>query len=234
MKIMHVIPALVAGGAEVFCAQLCQELSRNAEVHLFTFYGALDDRGRTLLKELRESGVIVHANHQYYSGRKHLLALKILADLARTIRTVSPVCVHAHLFRAEVLVALCRLFASSKTRFFRTTHNTRRPAHTAKILWPLIDSAWHATVACGQSVAEEYPFVRQRERVIVIGNGVRLPDAGDSATPVRLRKKLALPLDATLLLTVGSMDLKGGRFCQRDRMFCCADWQIVRQESASG
>jgi glycosyltransferase involved in cell wall biosynthesis len=209
MKIMHVIGSLAAGGAEVFVAQLCSELCLTAEVHLYTFCGVADERGKVLLDELKASGVIVH---ETFHGRKHgklLSGFMILVDLARVIRSISPDIVNAHGAKSELFVSLCRISVSSNTRYCLTVHNTDRSSLLPKLFWPLVDNMWAAMIACGPSVLSKYPHFRHKKGLVLIANGIRVDK--DSINRCELRERLAIPSDKVILLSIGCMDKRGGK-----------------------
>jgi len=102
MKILQVIPNLNAGGGERFTVDLCNELSREHEVHLITFY---DTDGYDLLAGFLNDSVKLQTLH-----KKRGFDYKIIFRLYAQIKKIHPDVIHTHLRCINYLLPLIPLF----------------------------------------------------------------------------------------------------------------------------
>ena len=50
MRVLQVINAMAAGGAETFVADLCMALQHQCDIQLFIYAGAVDKKGHALVR----------------------------------------------------------------------------------------------------------------------------------------------------------------------------------------
>ena len=98
MKIVHVIPNLLKGGAERLCIDICNELiSREGnEVRLVVF------SPENLYPELTENIKIVHCPITYNLSILKRNEIKI-SSYTDFINSFQPDVIHSHLFKAELI-----------------------------------------------------------------------------------------------------------------------------------
>jgi len=98
MKIMHILPSLYTGGAEKFCIDLCNELSKNEqdEIYLCSLE-ELDDRQEIMYKK-------IGTNVNFFSMHKRGKNPSIAFDIKRMLKEIKPDITHTHL-RAQLFSA---------------------------------------------------------------------------------------------------------------------------------
>lgn len=104
MKILQVCNALACGGAESFVTNLCIEMSRHAEVHLFTYAGCIDNVGQAQMSKLVSRGIHVRSLNITTNWKK----VVVPPMLARQILEIKPDIVNAHLGQSEIFCAAAR------------------------------------------------------------------------------------------------------------------------------
>lgn len=117
MKIDYVITGMNVGGAEMQVVELLLELKRcGHSVRLISLTPPVD-----LIDRLIRNNIPVVS-----LGMKYKLALPFAAfKLARLIRQNSPDIVHSHMFHANILVRLVRVFLVDSTSIICTAHSVR-------------------------------------------------------------------------------------------------------------
>lgn len=114
MIIVEIIPALVAGGAENVCVDLCKEFAKSNEnaVTLVVFFDGITKR---LEKALQGSNINIIFLH-----KRKGFSFSFLKRLRKTILSLEPDCVHCHL-HSIIPVLLCGL--PKRISIFYTVHN---------------------------------------------------------------------------------------------------------------
>ena len=112
MKIIHIIPAFVLGGAEKFTIDLCNELSKKHEVTIYSLYDINEDMW--LAKKIKKNINIVTFS------KKAGLDISIFFKLLIALKRDKPDVVNTHLrgLFYSSLTIMCL-----KIKFFHTVHN---------------------------------------------------------------------------------------------------------------
>jgi len=113
MRIVQIIPNLASGGAERFVVDLCNELSKEYEVHLITFFDA--DNSEFLRNSL------TNKTHTHTLGKKIGFDMKIIFKLFRIIKIIKPDLIHSHLSSLNYLLFVIPFFRN--VSFIHTVHN---------------------------------------------------------------------------------------------------------------
>lgn len=210
MKILLAINSLSTGGAEVFTAALARALRRaGCEVVLFLYAGILDEKGVLLAEQLNNEGIrVVSVNAS--SSKKKLPAKEMLAvlSLAKLMMRFRPDVVHSHLEQTDFIVAIaCTLLPVHSFRRVRTVHNVCASRSLPALAHRWLERKFDVTVACGEVVAREYPFMGSRGQCIENGIDVEIANAGQG---IGLRERLGISPEARILVSVGSFDLRKG------------------------
>lgn len=171
MKILQIVPALAAGGAETFVAGLSMELKKQGhDVDVFLMAGALDERGEFLLDELNRSNIKV-----YGAKKRSARSLLNLYKLIRIIFCGGYDIVHSHLYSAELLTVIAVIFNKIfgiNPPIVRTIHNTNIYGRRSKAISDLLHKFFHFNYACGLKVKDSYDKIYGRDESYVIENGV--------------------------------------------------------------
>lgn len=114
MKILEVIPQLSSGGGERFTVDLCNELSKNNEVTLLTYYNS--PASNFYLPDL--SSAVRHVSLCKNKG----FSLRMFMQVASVIASENPDIVHLHL-RAINYMLPSVLFKRCGIRYFMTIHS---------------------------------------------------------------------------------------------------------------
>lgn len=115
MKILHVIPDLLKGGAQRIVLDICAELSKNYETYLVCFsseneYSFLGDN------------VVIKTIPSTVTPSIFGKTLFDVKELQEFINTIQPDIVHSHLFLSEIILSYIKLPKKSK-RFFHFHDN---------------------------------------------------------------------------------------------------------------
>lgn len=201
-RVLHVIATLGPGGAEAFAANLCAALQRGGtQVSLYLMAGVRGDRGEHLLRMLEAEGVAVHGKEQ-----RSAWSLSNITSLMRLIFSGSPNVIHAHLYSAEVLVALvAALGGFPRRRLVRTLHSSNIVGTRSPWITRRLDARFGVSVACGPAVHSAYQSMygdEYRTRLHLINNGVEVDMYYSASEKKRLRHKLGLPVEGKLIVNV--------------------------------
>jgi glycosyltransferase involved in cell wall biosynthesis len=204
MKVLQVVPALSAGGAEGFVSNLSVELaSHGVEVRVFVLAGVRKDRGLFLLERLRDAGVEVIGIEERSPS-----SFSNLAALGRLIVSWKPDVVHAHLYASCVACALVKLLtADFKKVYARTLHSTEICNFRSPFLVRMLDRFFDLTVACSEPVAKSYAkFMRGkvRTKLVTVPNGANMSASVPSDEDKRVaRAALGIPDNAFVACHIG-------------------------------
>ncbi|HOE66576.1 MAG TPA: glycosyltransferase [Candidatus Hydrogenedentes bacterium] len=216
MKVLQILPALTAGGAEGFVTNLGVHLAAlGAEVRFFLLAGVLDARGRVLLERLQNAGVeVIGAQVRRPASLGNLLRLR------RLIRSWRPDIAQANLYPAEVACAVANMTGTGGTTLYvRRLANTDQCGHRSSCIVKSLDFFFRTTIACSPQVAEAYAAFmgsKQRSVVVTIPNGGLLQPSVTTEEEKRLaRRAWNLPDQAFVVAHIGRMfgageGLRGG------------------------
>lgn len=115
MKILHVIPDLLKGGAQRIVLDICQELSKNHEIYLVCF---TSENEYSFLGENVKIKIISTSVAPSILGK----SVVVVKDLQDYINRIQPDVVHSHLFLSEIVLSYIDLPKHTK-RFFHFHDN---------------------------------------------------------------------------------------------------------------
>ena len=177
-SILHIIGAIVAGGAEVFVTNLaCAQAAQNSEITVFSLSCKIDSVGRSLREKLNDSGV------KFVSGPTEDVRLRSVLALRKQLNSHSYDIVHLHTPNTELAFALASCIANWKPLVARTIHSTRALTNPV-LLIAYKKNGVPVSVACGAAVKKSDWL--KNMNVIVIENGV------DFSWPIQTKKISAL------------------------------------------
>lgn len=204
MKILHSINSLASGGAEVFVASLAAAQSRDGhQVSVFTYSGALDEKGRALERSLELARVMHHTPRI----RRNTAKLAVPIALARTIAWLQPDIVHSHLEQSDVFVWLAARLTRTPFKWARTVHNSQVPSFPSWVLGRVARSC-DISIACSNAVWREYPYLGRSSRVIE--NGIDVESLVPRRPRQAVRDELGVAQETPLLINVGALELRSG------------------------
>lgn len=165
-KVVHVIGALAAGGAERFVSELVQHFIKcSIDVSLIILSNRLDVVGSQMLLDLKCAGIKLHTGPTAKVGARTVLWY------IHKLFEKSPSIVHLHTPNTELAHYLATRFYRRPHRIYRTLHSVKPPdALTMRLA--IRANKVVISIACGDAV---YQARRQglRERMITVENGVR-------------------------------------------------------------
>lgn len=182
MRVVHVLGALVAGGAERFVSQLLPALrGQGLDASVALLSCRRDRAGEEMSRDLDAAGVA------HPSGPTVLVRLRSVAWLRRELHWLRPDVVHLHNWNAEMAYLLATPGLGVRHRTVRTVHNTE-----LAVPWlARLSLATHGdarTVFCGETACEHN---RGRfPHAVAIPNGVRFdwaPGGGEASAAARAR-----------------------------------------------
>jgi glycosyltransferase involved in cell wall biosynthesis len=225
VKIVHVIGALVAGGAERFVVSLAKSLqAAGIDVELWALSNRLDAAGASAAAELRAAGIMLD------SGPRMKVGWSTIRWYADRLAMRRPAVVHLHTPNTELAhfaasVITLRAYPRGGGVLFRTIHNTALPS-----TWP-VRLAYRrnpaiCSIACGEAVRRSYsPFVRGP--LVAISNGVDFVQLVANAVCRRkAREALGLEPDAIHYLSVGRMSGRSLADGQKAQDVLVAAWRM--------
>lgn len=165
-KIMHVIGALVAGGAERFVSELVQELRNyNSDVGLIALSKREDAVGNQMRLELESVGVELH------TGLTRKVGARTVLWYIQKLFQKKPSIVHLHTPNTELIHYLATRVYRVPHRIYRTLHSVRQPGSLIMRLAMRANNVTNS-IACGHAVYEVYCKCL-KDKVITVENGVR-------------------------------------------------------------
>jgi glycosyltransferase involved in cell wall biosynthesis len=205
MKVLQIINSLSSGGAEVFAAGLSIALKKlGCDVEIFTYCGAIDEKGRQLEMELENVGIA----HRSPKLRRNLLKPAIPLYLTREIRTFKPDICHSHLEQSDFFLALAETASLKREVKVRTIHNVYAPSVLPSVIHRWLSSSFRANIACGPAVRTEYPYLRTED--IAINNGIQLSRLMAKTDSASIRAKLDVRRHEALFVHIGAFAIRNG------------------------
>lgn len=203
MKILQVINSLSSGGAEVFATGLAIALKQlGCDVEIFTYCGAIDDKGRLLDSELAKAGI----KHHSPLLRKNMQKVAVPFYLAGAINRFKPDICHSHLEQSDFFLALAEKLSFSKTTKVRTIHNVYAPTALPAPVHRWLQSRFAANIACGPAVREQYPYLRTTD--IAINNGIDLSRFVPQIEAAAIKARLDVAAHEALFVHIGAFSIR--------------------------
>lgn len=165
-KVVHVIGALAAGGAERFVSELVREFKKSGiDVALLILSKRVDAVGNQMRVDLERAGVRLHAGPTIRVGARTVLWYM------RTLYQERPDIVHLHTPNTELAHYLATRLYRLPHRIYRTIHSVR-PSNslTQRLARQAINVS--ISIACGTAVQKAHSQDLSGE-IITIENGVR-------------------------------------------------------------
>lgn len=150
-RVVHILGALKAGGAERFVVDLLAALRRKGvPVELACLLPDRDKVGRQWGDKLASAGVPVHAGP---GVRK--MGVATFRWLASLLEADDIDIVHVHMHYCEFAYYASRFLHRRRYRVIRTIHNTS-PPESRKLAWAFRRSDIRYSISCGESAHEAY------------------------------------------------------------------------------
>ena len=220
-KILHVIGALVAGGAEKFVVDLLIEMKKQgADVSLFVLSNRTDAAGKLFSAKLN------NANIKYYIGPTGKVGINSLICLANNLNIIKPDYIHLHTPNTELAYYLVGRFYLPVHKLFRTIHNTSiEYSGLTKRAFSKNDVV--KTIACGDATYQAHkdyiPTVFE-----TIQNGVSFDwPIKNKAITRNIKNELGLDLDKKHYLCVGRMSGTSLLECQKAQDLLIKSWKDI-------
>lgn len=198
-KILHVIGALVAGGAEKFVVDLLIEMkNQGSNVSLFALSNRTDAAGKLFAKKLSDARI------KYYFGPTKKVGIRSVITLARSLNIVKPDYIHLHTPNTELAYYLVGRFYLRAHKLFRTIHSTS-VKYGSLTKWAFSENNVFKTIACGDATYQAYKdSVPTSFETIQNGVAFDWPIKNKDITK-DIKIKLGLDLHKKHYLSVGSM-----------------------------
>ena len=198
-RVLHVIGALAAGGAERFVTDLIIGMRRRGvPVELACLVPRMDAVGYRWGQRLCEAGIRIHRG----PAMEHVNAGTVLW-LARLLRAPDVRLVHLHLFNVESAYYLSRFFHRRAYRVVRTIHDTKHP-ESRLYQHAFRNSDIRLTITCGKAVHQVFAELT-RGVAVCVPYGIVFDSQPDHAEArARLQRSLGLDPSLTHYVQVGS------------------------------
>lgn len=199
-RLLHVIGAFAAGGAERFVVDLVEELRvRGFDVHLLALSSRRDASGRRMIERLEAADIPFAAGPSFRVGARTVLWY------GAKVRRMQPHLVHLHTTNTELAHFLTVPWHRYRHKLVRTIHNTRLS------LGPVERLAFRrlpvdVSIGCSTSVQTAHDGL-VRGPVLSIPNGIRFDWAIRTAASVAdAKEQMHLASDQLHYVSVGRMD----------------------------
>ncbi len=193
MKILQIIPNLNSGGAEKFCIQLSNELSKSNEVVLCTLFD-IDD-SMIFAKEVHQNVKVVSLN------KKLGLDIKIFFKLYQLLKKEKPDVIHTHL---SALFYSLFIVLFSNVKIIHTIHNlAHKEANRFKInVYRVFFKYFNVTpVSISKLVLKSTKELYGNKFDVMIENGTTKPYATNKLNSVKDEIKSYKHTSNTKILT---------------------------------
>ena len=206
LKVLQILSALSAGGAEGFVTNLGVSLaSCGVEVRFFLLVGVLQKRGQVLLRRLKDAGIEVIGVEE-----RKPASLRNLLQLTRLIRSWQPDIVQANLHASEVMCVAANILSLCwRTCKVRRLTGTGFGRYYSPGIIRLLGRFFDQTIACSPAVADaycEFMGVKSQGHLVTISNGGLLLDSVPNGEEKHYaRKQLDIPEKAFVVSHIGRM-----------------------------
>jgi len=161
ISVLHVLGALISGGAENLVVQLLIDLKQNGtQVSLFVYSSKMDKKGRGNLEKLKEYGINV------YIGSSLKLNFLTIVQYLKFVQKVKPTVIHFHLPKHDLLHFSSKYIFKYKS--VRTAHNVKT-TNIEIFLLKLLN--YDHLIACSPSVYKA--LEKKNMSSILIQNGIK-------------------------------------------------------------
>lgn len=161
-RVIHLLGALRAGGAERFIVDLLIALRRRGNpVELFCMLPKRDAVGERWAQKLTDAGVPIRTGPALPR-----MGLPTFRWLARELRAPDIDIVHVNLHYCEFAYYASRFLHRRRYRVIRTIHNTSMP-ESRKLRWAFDHSDIRYSITCGDSAHKAYQHLLKGKAVCV-------------------------------------------------------------------
>lgn len=202
MRVLHVINSLSAGGAEVLVADLAIALTRDCDVHVWTYAGVRDRKGQDLCERMQRAGIdVVSAGIT-----KKLQMVSIPALLGRYINECKPDVVHSHIEQSQLFAALSMYLCHPRPILIRTIHSVHIGLPVVRRLRRWLNSRYDWSVACSSAALNARENGLPKGRSCAIDNGITLPCLEErEGARHEVRAELGVGPNRKMFLQIGGM-----------------------------
>lgn len=200
MKIVHVIGAFIAGGAESFATEMAMQLHRLGEhVQLWALSNRSDDAGQKRRQRAESEGIVIEV------GPSDKVGVGAFVWFLRLMRRERPDVIHLHTPNTELMYIIARRMANYRHEVFRTIHSTARDRRWP-YAWARAQNDKAVSIACGSGVYEAWKHALAG-RIYTVTNGVNFswPIKTDEET-VKSRMRLGLSAAGYYAVAIGRMN----------------------------
>jgi glycosyltransferase involved in cell wall biosynthesis len=222
-KIVHVIGALIAGGAESFVVNLAIALSSKAALTIVVLSNRTDAVSILWKENVIKYGVNIVIGPQEKVGLLSILWYR------KVIKEIEPDIVHLHTPNTELM----HFLSWYKCPVFRTIHNTHIKFNLL-LYWAIKNNHALQSIACGEAVMDS-PKNNIFPNKVLISNGVEFSwPTSQPSFKKAARNKLGLALDVTHYISVGRMSATTLGELQKAQDVTIAAWQIFERKKNKG
>lgn len=213
IKVLHLINTFSVGGAEMHLLSLVKALPRDHFDITVAFFKEEAQEAASLIPDFEALGITpVNLDMPQWHHAGALLRLYLL------LRKGAFDIVHTHLFRADVFGSILAKLASVPV-VITTVHNTEPFFHTLPVQLVLravnrtVDLVIAISAAVKRSLVEQIRIPASKIHIVPYGFDLDRSQTGFSADGASVRSRLGIPLEATVIGTVGRLaKQKGHRF----------------------
>ncbi|WP_336707509.1 MULTISPECIES: glycosyltransferase [unclassified Cedecea] len=197
-KIMLVITGLGIGGAEKQVSLLADKyLEKNNEVEIVSLTGPVEVTPRTGIN-------IINLG----MNKSPLGFIAAVFRLAKIIKDFAPDIVHSHMFHANIMARITRLFCRNKFKLVCTAHSKNEGGKIRMLTYRMTDFLCDVTTNVSKEALDE--FIKKKAfsalKSIAVYNGVNTDEFKfDNNAHEHLRDQLSILTDEKLILAVGRL-----------------------------
>lgn len=221
IKIMHVIGATLAGGAESFVVDLAIAMAdAGYQVSIFALSPRIDSAGYKQRERLNRAGV------PCFFGPDEKVGVRAVFSYLKALRNYQPDIVHTHTPNTELASAIASCFHAKKYIAARTIHNTHLKSNSL-YRWAYNKNRCKLSAACSQAAADSHSIFGSNIKVIPNGRCFSWP-IKTTENSVEYRQKLDLDESKFHFLSVGRMDGASVEVSQKAHNIMIEAWRELR------
>lgn len=216
VDVLFLVTGLALGGAECQVVDLALTLRSRGYVPAVV---TLVDNGDVLKRRLVEAGITVRTGAMKRGKPSVAGFMRTIA----VIRSLRPRIVHSHMFHANLLARIARLFVEIPV-LVCTAHNSREGGFIPMLLYRLTNHLSSLTTNVSELAARELERrgAAPKHSILAVPNGIDTRVYARSAeSRESLRRRLNVVDDAFVFLTVGRLT------AQKDHAVLLSAWSIL-------
>jgi glycosyltransferase involved in cell wall biosynthesis len=196
MRILHIIPDLHGGGAQKFCIDLCNELSKEHEVTVCSLYDVKDHMFMAQALSPAVKRITLH--------KKLGLDISLFFKINQLIHSNNYDSVHTHLrglFYSVLAIGI------NKTKYFHTVHNmaNEETGKLQRLIYKTMFRFFNVTpIGISKKVLESIQIEYGNQYNVLIDNGTKQLKPTDQIEHVRNEiQSYKKSIDTKIFLTIG-------------------------------